>query len=121
MLLEAAGEVAVLVDVADELVGEEHLPAVEVEQRDLVAQVVGEVARVDRDRLVVLALLVLLAPPARVEAIEKDLLPVDLALLFLLRLGSRGSASSWTSPSSSSSSSGSTMSRNGLLRSSCFR
>ena len=32
-LVEPAGEVAVLVDVADELVGEEHLPRREVEQR----------------------------------------------------------------------------------------
>ena len=89
ILLEAAGEIAVLVDVADELVGEVHLAAVQVEQGDLVAQVVGEVARVDRDRLVVLALLVLLAASARVEAVEQDLLPVDLALLFLLGLGLR--------------------------------
>ena len=47
---------------------------------------VGEVARVDRDRLVVLALLVLLAAAAGVEAVEEDLLPVDLALLVLLGL-----------------------------------
>ena len=47
---------------------------------------VGEIARVDRDRLVVLALLVLLTPAARIEAVEQDLLPVDLALLVLLGL-----------------------------------
>ena len=95
---------------------------VEIEQADLIAQVVGEVARVDRDRLVVLALLVLLAPAAGIEAVEQDLLPVDLALLVLLRLSASGfGVSSCTSPSSSSSSSGSTMSRKGLLRSSCLR
>src|SRR6185369_7874545 len=72
-LVETAGEVAVLVDVPDELVREVHLARVEVEQADLVAQMVGEIARVDSDRLVVLALLVLLAAAARVEAIEQDL------------------------------------------------
>jgi hypothetical protein len=58
--------------------------------------VVVQVARVDRDRLVVLAFLVLLAPAAGVEAVEQDFLPVDLFLVlvvdrgflrFLLRFG----------------------------------
>ena len=86
-LVQATGEVAVLVDVPDELVREVHLARIEIEQVDLIAQMIGEIARVDRHRLVVLALLVLLAPPARVEAVEQDLLPIDLALLVLLRLG----------------------------------
>ena len=67
------------------------LPRRELEERDLVAQVVVQVARVDGDRLEVLLLLVLLAAPARVEAVEQDLLPVDLVLAAfsssLLRLG----------------------------------
>src|SRR5262245_17580097 len=45
---------------------------------------VGEIARVDGDRLVVLALFVLFAPAARVETIEEDLLPVDLVARFFV-------------------------------------
>ena len=47
---------------------------------------VREVARVDGDRLVVLPLLVFLPATAGVEAVEEDLLPIDLTLLVLLRL-----------------------------------
>src|SRR5678816_1604152 len=87
-VLDRAGEVAVLVDVADELVGEERLARAEVEQRDLVGQMIGEIARIDRDRLVVLAIFVLFAAAAGVESVEKDLFPIDLIVggLFFSRL-----------------------------------
>ena len=85
-LVDRTRQISVLVDVADELLGEEHLPRVEIEQRDLVAQVVAEIARGDGDRLVVLLLLVLLSSAAGVEAIEQDLLPVDLVVRRLLFL-----------------------------------
>src|SRR6185312_7489458 len=85
------GEVAVLVDVANEFVSEERLAGREIEEGDLIEQMVREIARVDRDRLVVLALLVLLAATSGVESVEENLLPVDLVvgLLFfrLLRVG----------------------------------
>ena len=56
---------------------------VELEQRDLIAQMVAEIARVDRDRLVVLPLLVLLPAAAGVEPVEQNLLPVDLVAVRL--------------------------------------
>src|SRR5690606_19029800 len=83
---ERAGQVAVVVDVADDLLAQQHLPRGEPEQHELVAEMVCEVARLDRDRLVVLLLLVLGPPPAGLEAVEEDLLPVDLLLLLLLLL-----------------------------------
>ena len=89
-LLERRGEVAVVVDVAHELLGEQLLPGTEVEHLELVLQVVGEGRGLDGDGLGVLQLLVLLTGAAHVEAVEKDLLPVDLVvllLLFLLLLG----------------------------------
>src|SRR5258708_38679735 len=66
-LLQPAGEISVLVDVADELIGEEHLPAREIEQGDLIAEVVGKGARVHGDGLVVLPLLVLLPAATGIE------------------------------------------------------
>ena len=121
-LLERAREVAVFVDVADELVGEELLARSEVEQRDLIVEWSARSRRVDGDRLVVLALFVLFAAAAGVEAVEEDLLPVDLVVGCLLFLGLLLSALDALAPrSSSSSSSGSTMSRNGLFSSSCLR
>ena len=92
-LLERTGEIAVFGDVADEFVGEELLARRQVEQRDLIDQVVGEIAAVDRDGLVVLALLVLFAATAGVETVEENLFPVDLVvggLLFRRRFGRFG-------------------------------
>jgi hypothetical protein len=80
--------------------------------------VVTEVLRLDgrpaRDTL----FLVLLARAADVEAVEEDLLPIDLVLLLdlLLLLPARR-----TRLGVDSSSSGSTSSRNGLPSNSCFR
>ena len=91
-LLERTREIAVLGDVAHEFVGEELLARREVEERDLIDQVVGEVAAVDGDWLVVLALFVLFAAAAGVESVEENLLPIDLVvggLFFGRRFGRR--------------------------------
>jgi len=48
---------------------------------------IGEILRVDGDRFVPLALLVLLALPARLEAVEQHGLPVDVVIAGLLGLG----------------------------------
>ena len=129
-LLERAGEVAVVVDVADELVRQQRLARRQIEQRDLLREVIGEMARVDRDRLVPLALLVLLALAARLEAVEQHRLPsrrrrrrsspVPASASLPARRDSPAPTSS-LSAASSSSSSGSTSSRNGLVSSSCLR
>jgi len=87
-VLDRAREIAVLIDVPDELLGEEHLARIEVEQRDLIAEMVAQVSSVDRDRLVILFLLVLLATAAGVEPVKQDPFPIDLVaggLLLLLR------------------------------------
>ncbi len=57
-LLERDGEVAVVVDVADEFLGEEALAVAEFEHLHLVAEVVAQVAALDRHRLGLLAILV---------------------------------------------------------------
>ena len=75
-LLERRREVAFLVDVADELLGEQFVARREVEQPHLVAQVVVEAARGDGSGLVVLAVVALLPHAADVEAVEEDLLPL---------------------------------------------
>ena len=85
-LLERGGEVALLVDVAQELLPEQELPRSERHHLELLAQVVDQVLSLDRDRLGVLELLVLLAGAADLEAVEEDLLPVHLVFLFLLLL-----------------------------------
>jgi hypothetical protein len=62
----------------------------EVEHLQLITEVVGEVAALDRDRLDVFQLLVLFLLPADVEAVEEDLLPIHFVVLldlFLLLLG----------------------------------
>jgi hypothetical protein len=85
-VVDGTGQVPVFVDVADELLSQQHLARVEVEQRDLVTEMIAQVTRIDRDRLVVLLFLVLFAPTSGVEAIEKDAFPIDLVagrLLFL--------------------------------------
>ncbi len=79
-----------------------------------------EVARVDGDRLVVLALLVLLAAPAGVEAVEEDLLPVDLVLLRLFGFF-RGASALPPSSSLFLVVLRLDQSRNGLFSSSCLR
>ena len=94
-LLERGGEVAVVADVADELLGEEERAGREIEHLQLVAQVGREVGGHHAHRLDVLALLGLLAPAPLVEAREEDVLPVDrlglggLRGLLLLRRGER--------------------------------
>ena len=93
-------EIAILIDVADELLGEELIALGEVEEADLVAEVVVETERRDRRRLVVFAIVALLADATDLEAVEEDLLPLrfvvavrrrrrllGLRLLLLLRLG----------------------------------
>ena len=86
-LLERRGEIAVLVDVAEELLAEQQLARGQRQHLELLAQVVDQVLGLDRDRLDVLLLFVLLAGAAHLEAVEQDLLPVDLVfLLFLLLL-----------------------------------
>src|SRR6185437_2861902 len=87
-LFDRAREVAVFVDVSDDFVGEEHLARREVEQGYLIAQMVAQVAAVDRDGLEVLLFLALLGLTAGVEAVEQDLLPIDLVGVLLL-LGGR--------------------------------
>ena len=85
-----AAEVAVVVDVADDLFAEQPLTRRKVEHLQLIPEVVGEVAALDRDRLDVFQLLVLFLLPADVEAVEEDLLPIHFVVLldlFLLLLG----------------------------------
>ena len=71
----------VVLDVAEELLAEQHLARRQVEHLELLAEVVHQVAGLDRDRLGVLQLLVLLARAADVEAVEEDFLPVHLFFL----------------------------------------
>ncbi len=85
-LFQRRREVAFLVDVAEELFGEEQLARVEGEHLELLAQVVDEILGLDRHRLGVLQLLELLARAADLESVEEDLLPVHLLFLFLLLL-----------------------------------
>src|ERR1019366_5740833 len=80
-LAQRRREVAVVVDVSDELFGEQQLARVEVEQLDLFEQVVVEMMRADRYRLVLLPIVALLAHAARrLEPVEQDLLPVCLGV-----------------------------------------
>ena len=88
-IFNSGREIAVIVDVSYELVGEEHLPRRELEQTDLIAQVIAQIAGSDCHRLEVFTLLVLFtATASSVEAIEQDLFPVDLSrpLVFSLCL-----------------------------------
>ena len=79
--LERRGDIAVVVDIADELLREQRLAWVEVEQLDLFQQVIVEVLCADRHRLVLLPVVALLAHPARrLEAVEQDLLPVGFVV-----------------------------------------
>ena len=86
-LLERGGEVAVFLDVADELLRQEHLARRQVEHLQLLAEVVVEPVALDGDRLDVFLLLVFLpGPTGHIETVEEDLLPVGLVLLGLLLL-----------------------------------
>src|SRR3989454_9231027 len=85
--LEARPQVAVLGDVADELFREELLARRGVEQPHLLAQVVGQLLGLDRDRLDVLACLAQVARRRAVRAVvEQELLPVGLVVARLLLL-----------------------------------
>ncbi len=53
----------------------------QLEHLQLVPQVIGEVAGLDRDRLDIFHRLELLARAADIEAVEEDLLPVDFVVL----------------------------------------
>ncbi len=78
-ILNSTSEIAVIVNVAYELVGEKCLPRSKLEQADLIAQMIAQITRGNSYRLEVFALLVLLAATTSgVEAIEEDLLPIDL-------------------------------------------
>jgi hypothetical protein len=74
--LERRHEVAVVADVAEELLGHQQLPRRQAEQLELVPQVRGEVGRLHPHRLDELALLALLLPAALVEPRQEDLVPV---------------------------------------------
>src|SRR5664279_603353 len=50
-LVERARKVAVFIDVADELLGELMLALVEIEERNLIAKMIAEIAAIDGDRL----------------------------------------------------------------------
>ena len=85
-LLQRRREISLLVDVSEKLLAEEELAGGEGHHLELLAEVVDEVLGLDRDRLGVFQLLVLLAGAADLEAVEEDLLPVHLLLFFLLLL-----------------------------------
>ena len=85
-LLQRRREVPLLVDVAEEFLGQQELSRGEREHLELLPEMVDEVLGLDRDRLGVLQLLVLLAGAAHLEAVEEDLLPVHLLFLLLLLL-----------------------------------
>jgi hypothetical protein len=84
--LERRREVAFLVDVAQKLLRQEQLAGGQNEHLQLLPEVVDQVTGLHRDRLGVLQLLILLPGAAHLEAVEQDLLPVDLILLVLLLL-----------------------------------
>ena len=85
-LLERRREIAVVGHVADELLGEQVLARRQLQHAELLAQMVGEIARLDGDGLGVLLHLELLARAADVEPVEEDLLPVHLLFFLLLLL-----------------------------------
>src|SRR5215203_3847718 len=85
-VLQRRGEISLFIDVPEELFGEQQLPGCEREHLELFPQVIDKVAALDRDRLSVLQLLVLLAGTADLEAVKENLLPIDFVLLVLLLL-----------------------------------
>ena len=85
-LLDRAGQIAVLVDVADDLLADPHVPVpVAVVLIELRQKMVPEIDRRLPDLLGHLfgALTGGTGAVARIETVEQDLLPVDLLLLFL--------------------------------------
>src|SRR5665213_820731 len=62
------------------------LALVEIEERNLIGKMIAEIAAIDGDRLEVLLLLVLLGAATGIEAVEEDLLPVDLVRRLFFRL-----------------------------------
>jgi hypothetical protein len=87
-LLQRGGEIALLVDIAEELFGKQELTRSQRQHLELFAEMIDQISRLDCDRLGVFQLLVLLSGSAHLEAIEQNLLPVHffffLLLLFLL-------------------------------------
>jgi hypothetical protein len=82
-LVDPARQVPFVRDVADDLLAQEELALGEALQGELFLEVVAQVLGVHGHRLVVLPLLVLLAAAAGLEAVEEDLLPVDLVVFLL--------------------------------------
>jgi hypothetical protein len=82
-LVEGAGEEPLPVDVADDLFAEGDFPRPQLEQVELLAQVLPQIRRSRRRGHVVLPVLELAAATAGVEAVEQDLLPIDLVLVLL--------------------------------------
>ena len=66
--LEGRGEIPFLVDVAEELLAQQQLPGSEREHVELLPEVVDQVLGLDRDRLGVLQLLVLLPACRRLRS-----------------------------------------------------
>ena len=85
-LRQRAGDPAVVGDIADEFVGEKRLTRRQIEQRQLLGQMIGQVLGVNRDRLVVLALFVLFALTTGLETVEQYGFPIDVIVAGLLRL-----------------------------------
>ena len=85
-LVKGTGEIAIVGNVADEVIGQHRFTRREVEQRQLLREVVREMLGVDRDGLEPLALLVLLPLSSGLEAIEQHGFPIDVVVSGLLRL-----------------------------------
>ena len=85
-LFQRGGEIAFLVDVAEELLRQQQLTGSQREHVELFPQVIDQVLRLDRHRLGVLQLLVLLPRATDLEAVQENLLPVHLLFFFLLLL-----------------------------------
>ncbi len=95
-LLQRGGQIAVLRDVAQELVAKQPLPWCEVQHLDLILQMVGEVLGLDRHRLDIFPRFAeVTGPGERISTVvEQDVFPVgfvvSLLLLFGLDLVGRG-------------------------------
>ena len=89
---ERRAQIAVLVDVAKELLAQQLLAGGQVQELELFPEVVDQVVLFDADRFQVFLLLELLLGAADIESVEEDLLPIDFVFLvlgFLLLLGRR--------------------------------
>ena len=87
--VEAAGEISIVVDVADEFIGQDGLPRTQAEERDLRSQVVLESAARDGDGFDPFAFVAVLPGSRYVEAVLEDLLPLGF-LLARVAVGARG-------------------------------